>query len=173
MNRKLSYRGCVGLMLLFCAAGSWAQNTLDNPDWVEEQAPPPPAYSKTNLIPITMPPYVSTQIGVDPATVSTGADGIVRYVVVMTNTTGTSNASYEGIRCITDEVKTYARMGSSGQWSLVSNPQWKPINDNMPSRHAHAIARQGACDARLAPQTAEVMKSLKLNASRYKPNLGL
>jgi hypothetical protein len=166
MNKTFFYRAWVGTVLLLCAAGSWAQNTLDNPDWVEEQAPPPPAYSKANLIPITMPPYVSTQIGVDPSTVATGADGIVRYVVVMTNATGSSNASYEGIRCITDEVKTYARMGSSGQWSLVTNPQWKHVNDNMPSRHAHAIARQGACDARLAPRTSEVLNALKRNGKR-------
>ena len=173
MNSMFPYHGTVCAVLLLCATGSWAQNTLDNPDWVEEEAPPPPAYSRTNLIPITMPPYVSTQIGVDPATVSTGADGVVRYVVVMTNATGTSNASFEGIRCITVEVKTYARMGSSGQWSMVSNPQWKAVNDNMPSRHAHAIARQGACDSRLAPRTAEVLKALKLNESRHKRNLGL
>lgn len=173
MNNTFSYRGTVCAMLLLFTAVSWAQNTVDNPDWVEEQVAPPTTYSRTSLIPITMPPYVSTQIGVDPATVSTGADGIVRYVVVMTNATGTSNASFEGIRCTTDEVKTYARMGSSGQWSLVSNPQWKPVNDNMPSRHAQAIARQGACDARIAPRTADVLRALKLNENRYKPNLGL
>jgi len=173
MSKPFLHLGAVGALLLLFAAASWAQNTLDNPDWVEEQVPPPPAYSKANLIPITMPPYVSIQVGVAPDTVFTGADGIVRYVVVMTNATGTSNASYEGIRCLTDEVKTYARMGSSGQWSLVSNPQWKHVNDNMPSRHAHAIARQGACETRLAPSATEVLKALKLGTNRYKPNQGL
>ena len=170
MTRTAPYFRTLGAVLLCHAVMVSAQNTLDNPDWVELAVPPAPAYSRTGLIPITMPTYLSIQIGVDPATVETGMDGIVRYVVVMTNATGTSNASYEGIRCLTDEVKTYARMGSSGQWSSVTNPQWKPVNDNMPSRHAYAIARQGACDARVAPRAAEVLKALRLNENRFKPN---
>ncbi len=156
----------LGLALFTSVAG--AQNTLDNPDWVEEKVAPPPAFSKTNLIPIVMPSYISTQIGVDPATVVTGGDGIVRYVVVMTNATGTVNAFYEGIRCLTDEVKTYARVGSSGEWSQVAAPQWKHVNDNQASRHSHAIARQGACHARLALSAPEIVKALKDQEVAYK-----
>ena len=115
-----------------------------------------------------MPPFVSLKIGVDPATISVGLDGIVRYVVVMTNTSGTVNAAFEGIRCVSDEVKTYARMGSSGEWAAVSDPQWKAVNDNMPSRHAYAIARQGLCQARLATTTDEIIKALKERKSPFK-----
>jgi CNP1-like family len=161
-----------GMALFASAAG--AQNTLDNPDWVEEKAPPPPAFSKTELIPIVMPPYVTIKVGVDPLTVRTGGDGIVRYVVVMTNATGTVNAFYEGIRCLTDEVKTYARMGSSGEWSQVADPQWKHVNDNQAFRHSHAISRQGACHARLALSAPEIVKALKeqeVAYKRYQPKL--
>lgn len=161
-----------GLCLASLTQYAGAQNTLENPNWVEEQVPPPPAYSKTDLIPIEMPLYVSLKIGVDPNTVAVGGDGIVRYVVVMLNATGTANAAYEGIRCFTDEVKTYARVGSSGEWTINSDPQWKPVNDNMPSRHAQAIARQGACDTRGAPTVAEVLKALKRNTKPAKRNWG-
>ncbi len=161
MKNSPSFYKYFGLCLVFFLHSAGAQNTLDNPNWVEEQVPPPPPYSKVDLIPIEMPLYVSLKIGVDPSTVAVGGDGIVRYVVVMKNTTGTTNAAYEGIRCLTDEVKTYARVGSSGEWSMASDPQWKAVNDNMPSRHAHAIARQGACNARFAPSTPEVLKALK------------
>lgn len=162
----------LGLCMACLAPYSEAQNTLENPNWVEVQVPPPPPYSKANLVPIEMPLYVSLKIGVDPSTVAVGADGIVRYVVVMLNSTGTANAAYEGIRCFTDEVKTYARMGSSGEWSMTSDPQWRPVNDNMPSRHAQAIARQGACDTRTAPGAAEVLKALKRNAKPTKRDWG-
>jgi hypothetical protein len=172
MTRTCLSRWGVAAVLVLFTGLTGAQNTLDNPDWVEEKASPPPAYSKTDLIPIDMPRHVSLKIGVDPATVRVGEDGIVRYVVVMTNASGTVNAAYEGIRCLTDEFKTYARVGSSGEWTLVSDPQWKHVNDNMPSKHAHAIARQGACKERLAPNTAEVLKALKENKNRFQPITG-
>ncbi|OGB29914.1 MAG: hypothetical protein A3F78_18350 [Burkholderiales bacterium RIFCSPLOWO2_12_FULL_61_40] len=168
MKSNASIHWVVGLCMACLAQYAGAQNTMENPNWVEEQVPPPPAYSKANLIPIEMPLYVSLKIGVDPNTVAVGGDGIVRYVVVMLNATGTANAAYEGIRCFTDEVKTYARVGSSGEWTINTDPQWKPVNGNMPSRHAQAIARQGACDARLAPSTVDVLKALKRNTKPSK-----
>lgn len=172
MKNNPSRHWVVGLCVACLAHCAGAQNTLENPNWVEEQVPPPPPYSKANLIPIEMPLYVSLKIGVDPSTVAVGGDGIVRYVVVMLNSTGTANAAYEGIRCFTDEVKTYARVGSSGEWTINTDPQWKPVNDNMPSRHAQAIARQGACDTRVAPSVAEVLKALKRNTKPSKRDWG-
>ncbi len=138
-----------------------AGNGLDNPDWAEEQIPPPPAYSTDHLIALDMPQAVSLKVGVDPESLSVGADGVVRYVIVMRNATGSTNAVYEGIRCFSDEVKTYARQGSSGQWSMVQNPAWKSVNDNMPSHHAQAFARQGGCKDRLATSPQEIIKALK------------
>jgi hypothetical protein len=143
------------------AMGASAQNTAGNPDWSELKTPAPPAYSADGLIPIDMPSHISVKIGVDPSTIAVGSDGVVRYVVVMKNATGNMNAAFEGIRCVTDEVKTYARVGASGEWSLTSDPQWRPINDNVPSRHSIAIARQGACVARVATSNQEVLKALK------------
>jgi DNA-binding beta-propeller fold protein YncE len=108
-----------------------------------------------------MPVFVSLKIGVDPSSITVGGDGVVRYVIVMTNATGSVNAVYEGIRCITDEVKTYARWTSSGTWSVASDPQWKALNDNTPSQHAKAFARQGGCQSRLATSKAEIVNALK------------
>lgn len=149
----------LGALLL--AGAAWAQNSLDNPDWVEDKIPPPPAFSRDQLIPVDMPSYVSLKVGVDPQTLSVGADGVVRYVMVMRNSSGSVNAVYEGIRCVSDEVKTYARAGDSGQWTLVGQPQWKPVNDNMPSRHAWAFARQGGCESRLSTSKDAIIKALR------------
>ena len=145
----------------FNTSGVSAGNGLDNLEWTEEQVPPPPVFSLDHLIALDMPQPVSLQIGVDPETISVGADGVVRYVIVMRNTSGSTNAVYEGLRCISDEVRTYARLGSSGQWSLIQNPVWKSVNDNMPSHHALAFARQGGCQDRLATSPQEIIRSLK------------
>ena len=149
------------LCALLLAGAAWAQNGPDNPGWVEDKAPPPPAFSRDKLVPVEMPSYVTLKVGVDPQTLSVGADGVVRYVMVMRNSSGSVNAVYEGIRCVSDEVKTYARAGNSGQWTLVEQPQWKPVNDNMPSRHAWAFARQGGCEARLSTSKDAIIKALQ------------
>jgi len=155
-------RNCVlGLCLALCAIAVQAQYAPDKPDWVEDKVAAPPAYSKEQLIPIDMPPYVSMQIGVDATTVSVGRDGVVRYVVVMRNASGSTTAAYEGIRCTTDEVKTYARINATDNWVTVIDPQWKAINDNLPSKHAFAIARQGGCDTHLSRSREDTIKALK------------
>ncbi len=158
---KLALVWVLRLGLYVCSCTAMAQVPSDNPDWAEEAFSAAPAFSSAALIPIDMPAYVSVKVGVDPVTLTVGGDGVVRYVVVMTNATGNVNAAYEGIRCATDEVKVYARQGASGQWTNVTTPQWKGLNDNTPSRHAYAIARQGACAVRLAPTKTEVLSGLR------------
>ena len=157
-------RPAVAGLLLACAlisAHAQNGNGLDNLDWVEEKEPPPPAFSKDRALPLEMPNYVSVRVAIDPATVQVGNDGVVRYVVVMSNSTGSVNAMYEGIRCASDQVKTYARAGTSGEWNLVSNPAWRDLNDNQPSRHAFVFARMAACSVHVANSQDVVLKALK------------
>lgn len=141
----------LGLLLAFSASAQ----VLTDADWQESEAPAPPAFSQNQLIPIEMPRYVALRLGVDAATLSITPDGIVRYVAVATNANGSISAMYEGIRCASAEVKTYARAATNGQWAPVPDPQWRKLNDNQPSRHALALARQGLCDGR-SPSTSSV-----------------
>jgi hypothetical protein len=161
MIETLTLRWLAGIFWASGTCAAVAQNIVDNPDWVEEAVADAPAFSQTALIPIEMPPYVSLKIGVDPTTVTVGKDGVVRYVVVMTNTTGSVSAAFEGIRCSTYEVKTYARQMTAGKWSQVASPQWMSLSATVPSRHAYAFARQGACFARSAPSKANILNTLK------------
>lgn len=162
MNKR-TYKVLAAALVMGAACASWAQtgNGLDNLDWVEEKEPPPPAFSKSRVLPLDMPNYVSVRVGIDPATVSVGQDGVVRYVAVMTNASGTVNAVYEGIRCASDQVKTYARAGASGEWSFIPEPSWREVNGNQPSKHAYVFARLAACDVRVANRHAEVIKALQ------------
>jgi hypothetical protein len=184
---RLALLGAAGLLSLACACslaqedrkgrtgpyfspGMSAGNGADNVDWQEEQIAPPPSFSADRVIALDMPASVSLKIGVDPDTIVVGNDGVVRYVVVMRNTTGSITAVYEGIRCITDEVKTYARLNSSGEWVLQQKPVWKAVNDNMPSHHAQAFARQGGCQNRLTVSKEEILATLK-TLRRTTPNV--
>ena len=95
---------------------------MDNPDWTEEKNPRLLRFLPAKVLPLDMPNFVTVKVGIDPSTIMVGGDGVVRYVAVMTNSSGTSNAMYEGIRCLTGEVKTYARAGSNPVTGLCERP---------------------------------------------------
>lgn len=151
------------LGLTLVALNTSAQLVPQDPDWKEIEVPPPPAFSTDRLIPIELPKYVSLRLGVDPATIAITPDGIVRYVVVARNASGSISAMYEGIRCASGEVKTYARYTSSGLWFPVLEPEWHGLNDNLPSKHALALARQGVCEGRTVAgnSAAAIVNALK------------
>jgi len=156
-----------GLLIALSVTLACAQTPVDAPEWVEEAPPPAPAYTADRLIPIEMPPYVTLKIGIDPTTLVVAADGIVRYVVVMRNASGSAFAAYEGILCSSGEVKTYARTGSSGKWVPVEQPQWRDMTDNLPSRHAFALSKQGVCNGRVAAKRADILATLKQGQKSY------
>ena len=163
----MSRSSCLGALctLLFAATSALAAPAGNYPaevEWVEAAVPDAPAFKTTSGIGIDMPHHVSVKVAVDPATLAIGSDGVVRYVAYMTNLSGSVSAVYEGIRCTTDEVKTYARWSSSGQWTRTTEPVWKEINSNLPSKHAFAIARQGACENHVAQSTvADIVRALQ------------
>ena len=160
--KKLFSLGLAALALGTCS--QVYSQIVENPDWKEIDVPPPPSFNKDKLIPIEMPAYVALRFGVDPATLTVTNDGVVRYVMVASGSGGSVNAMYEGIRCASGEFKTYARISSSGQWVPLKDPQWRPLNDNNTSKHALALARQGACDGRSAvARTVQVIVSTLQN----------
>lgn len=149
---------CFGI-LAGCASGKhdtdnadWAQSGMPPPpkrseadtEWEETVAPPPPAFSESRLLPIEMPPYMSLKFGIDPNTIALTRDGIVRYVVVAQNRNGGGvNAFYEGVRCSTGEMKSYARY-NNGTWQETKTPEWKRIDD-LNSRYIRALSTQALC----------------------------
>jgi hypothetical protein len=130
--------------LLMAASAGFAQVVTPDPDWREAEAPPAPAFKLSGLIPLELPPS-NLRFGVDPASVSLGADGIVRYVVVASSTTGAVNAIYEGIRCRTAEFKVYAHHNPDSGWTVSKDAKWQPLHEQRNSRHSLLIARTGAC----------------------------
>ena len=166
-DKKRIKRWCapalLGSLALTLATHMQAQVGPEDPDWTESDTPTPPAFNLDKLLPLEMPPYVSLTFGIDPATLAITKDGIVRYVVVARNAGGSINAMYEGIRCATGEVKTYARASGTGTWSMVVEPRWRDFTDNLPSKHAGVFARQAACEGRAAAAstTRDIVRALE------------
>lgn len=147
--------------LAFCLSGTVAaQNSVDESDWKESEVPAPPAFDVSKLVTFEVSAGSSLVYGVDPASIRiTQRDGVVRYVMVATSASGARNVMYEGLRCSTAEFKTYARYSADGRWSPVSNPQWRSLFGNMPSKHALRFAQAGGCDNATAPSSVMVLVS--------------
>lgn len=133
------------VLALACAAGvAQAQLSPPDPDWKEVDAPQPAPLRRDGLLRIEI-PESTLRFGVDPASLTLTSDGIVRYVVVATSSTGAVNGFYEGIRCSTAESRLYARHNPDRGWVPVQDSQWRSLHEARPSRHTLVIARNGAC----------------------------
>lgn len=156
MNRRFWMLG-----LLACLGAPVQAQLLADPNWQEGAVPEPPAFSTDRLIRFEVNPNSPLVYAVDPQTLTIStADRVVRYVVVARSPAGARNVFYEGIRCPTGEVKTYAHHNGQ-QWVKASDPQWQPMLSR-PSRHALQLARQGACDQAGTPLRADdVVRALQ------------
>jgi hypothetical protein len=140
---------CVIGALVLAAAAAQAQVPADDPDWREVEAPPAPALKLQGLIALDI-PGSALRFGIDPSSITVGEDGVVRYVVVATSSSGVVNAMYEGIRCGSGDFKLYARHTTDGGWKVVKNADWRSLWEQPVSRHTLVIARTGACNGHSA-----------------------
>lgn len=156
---KSALAGCA----LACWAGLAQAQWLGDSNWQEAQALAPPAFSREGLIRFEVHPDSPMVYEIDPRTIRISpSDRVVSYVVVVRSPSGGRNVFYEGIRCPTAEVKTYARHNGSA-WVALSEPLWSPMASR-PSRHTAQLARQGVCDGTGTPLKAEdVVRALQQN----------
>ena len=164
MNCLHTVKFCGGLVWALLAAHLASAQVLADPaDWKESDVPQAPAYDMNKLLTFEVTRSSPLVYGVDPASVSISkTDGIVRYVVVATTSAGAKNVIYEGLRCSTGEVRTYARGKPDGSWTPVSNAEWKSVFDISLPRHSLRFAKIAACqNAAPVSSVAELVRRLK------------
>ena len=120
---------CAALFLLACA-GDPMESGLDPfaPMVFKEgttKMPSNPPNTSTLL-----PFYVSQQtifkFAVDTDSILIGADGVTRYIVVMTNPSGGQQTQYEGIRCDSYQWRLYGTLEATG-WRENPLSSWQHI----------------------------------------------
>jgi len=170
MNFKSASTVAVAL-LLGLSTPAWSQFAAEVSEWKESEILPPPAFDAGKLVTLDVSPNSALVYGVDPASISISkSDSVVRYVMVATSASGARNVMYEGIRCATGEFKTYARYSADGKWTQVSNPEWRSMFGNMPSKHPLRLAQAGACDnAAPAASVKDMLRRLKNPNDRVSP----
>lgn len=122
----------------------------DDPDaapWQEAEVPPAPAFSTDNSVGFDVSRNTELSHSIDPATLSVGSDDVIRYVRMARSNQGALNAVYEGIRCNSAEVRSYAHWNpASNSWK--NNPQspWRSLFNQAATLPAKALAQAGLCD---------------------------
>ena len=120
-------------------------------DWKEVEPSSAPAFNRERLVRFDALGSSDMRFGVDPATVSLGSDGVVRYVMVVTSPSGALNASYDGVHCHRGEFKNYARWSPAsasgeGHWNMAEQPEWRSLSSGHATRPALALARAAFCE---------------------------
>lgn len=111
-----------------------------------------PDYPQNNdLLEVSGPPaYQNYQYLLDGKNLQVGADGVVRYSIVIRSPAGSDNVMYEGLRCTTSQVKAYA-YGSTdmdGRKKFIprQNANWKPVSSSGVSGYSESLAVNYFCD---------------------------
>jgi hypothetical protein len=166
-------RALAALLLTAAAGAVLAQNAGGASGWTESAVPPPPPLHTRGLITLDMGKDARLHFGVDPISLAISADGVVRYVVVASSNSGSGavNAMYEGLRCATSEIKTYARTTTAGDWHPVEQAHWRSIYASSSTRYAIVLAEQGLCNGKAPARSVDAMvqqlKGPPLGQQRY------
>jgi hypothetical protein len=107
--------------------------------WQEVAVQLPAAPLQENLLPFYVSAATNNEFYVDGASLSVGADGVVRYVLVVQTQGGARNVTYEGLRCETKERRLYASGRPDGTWARSRNDEWRRIQNMATNRHHAAL----------------------------------
>ena len=111
--------------------------------------------------------YVSQQtifkFAVDTESILIGADGVTRYIVVLSSPSGSVQTQYEGIRCDSFQWRLYGTL-ENGAWRENPLSTWRNIQSNVPNRYQAALAQGAFCDFSSQEKNIKnILKSLNPN----------
>ena len=160
------------IFLALASSLSFAQyRTLDPADeddfdaprfWQEIEVKIPATPPTTDLKPFYVSTATQLQFSLDAQSINIGKDGVIRYVVVITSSSGAQQVSYEGIRCEKHEWRLYATMQKEGQWHKAVNSRWQMIKSAGYNSYHAALVKDAFCDNAIPRRSAkEIIPLLK------------
>jgi CNP1-like family len=138
----------IGLGLSACA-GDPLQSGLDPfaPMVFKEGATTMPLNppNQSTLVPFYVSQRTIFKFAVDTDSILIGADGVTRYIVVISSPSGSEQTQYEGIRCDSFQWRLYGAL-ESGVWKENPLGSWKNINSDIPNRYQASLAQGAFCN---------------------------
>lgn len=152
-------------VLPFAARAGWGdldrEYEADKP-WVEVAAQLPAAPRDADLLEFSVSAVAPHRYYVDPASISVGADRVVRYTVVIRAAGGARNVFFEGLRCETAERRLYAVGQPDGSWTRARDPDWRPIGLTSGREYRKALYEDIFCPGDIRVKDgAEAVANLK------------
>lgn len=120
---------------------------------IEVQLPAPP--KAEDLLAFYVSPTTDNRFLIDPASISVGSDGVIRYTLVVLTPGGTRNVTFEGMRCSTGEKRIYAFGRTNGAWSKSRANKWEPVKEAVNNRHHAALYYEYFCPDGVIARSAE------------------
>jgi hypothetical protein len=120
-------------------------DVADRKEWKELETRLPPYPKSENLVRFDAGSASSHGYYIDAPSLAIGADGVVRYALVVRTAAGATNVTFEGIRCDGRQQKYYAVGNANGTWSPVRNPLWRRIQLRDPDRLHRALVDGYLC----------------------------
>ncbi len=117
--------------------------------WVERPVTAfPAAPEPLQMIKFFVSGTASQVFGIDAKSLTVTDDGVVHYTLIAQSTAGVKNISYEGIRCASFEMKTYAYGRADGTWGAARRDEWLPIAHKVSNRAQAALALDYFCQGK-------------------------
>jgi hypothetical protein len=127
----------------------WDRGAVDARTATRERAVALPPYpQETDLIEFLVGPTGSHRYFIDGKNLSVGADGVLRYTVVVMASGGARNVAYEGMSCKTYEKRTYALGQSGGKWAEAKRSEWEPIRTGRINEYQGVLYKDFFCPDR-------------------------
>lgn len=131
--------------------------------WQEIAAQIPALPIAKNLIPFYVSQTTTLKFAIDAKSLTISTDGVIRYTLVTTSSSGAVNISYEGIRCKTSDVKLYAFGHKDGSWGRTRRNKWDRIIDKSADRQHAALAQDYFCSNYIiAGDVSEILDRIRL-----------
>lgn len=115
--------------------------------WQEEGLALPAFPDDSLLVSVPMPASDTIKVRVDKNSLVSGADGVLRFTLVIETPGGARSVFFDGIRCSTREYKTYAVGTLDRRFQPVRNAAWQFITHVPLNGYRHVLYKQYACTA--------------------------
>src|SRR5262245_50318914 len=113
--------------------------------WKELDPGLPPAPAESNLFALhSYDLDGAITIFLDKASISLAPDQVFRYTAVLRSDLGVSNVLHEGIRCDSNQVKTFGYF-DGGEFHPSRNPTWEKIQPTGPTAYRAVLVDEYVC----------------------------
>jgi len=130
--------------------------------WKEQETALPPPPAEKNLQAFYLNEVAQNRFFIDTESLSVGADGVVRYTLLVLTPGGARNVSYEGMRCETRQWRVYALGRADGTWTKARKGEWMPVRDESVNRYHAALFLDYFCvDGVIADDAEAIRKALR------------